>query len=70
LPVPHQQPSMDKLPDPKAVLNTFVQPQFADLRAELKSTVAEMKESIMLLDQQIQVHQQSPITPQKSPKGK
>jgi len=68
--VPHQQPSADKLPDPTAVLKTFVQPELAALRAEIKTTVAEMTESTMFLCQQIQVYQQSPITPQKSPKGK
>ena len=70
LTVPHQQPSADKLPDPTAVLNTFVQPELAALHAEIKTTVAEMKESIMLLSQQIQVYEQPHSTNQKPPKGK
>ncbi len=70
LSVPHQQPSAAKLPDPTAVLNTFVQPELAALCAEIRTTVAKMKESIMLLSQQIQVYEQSHSTPQKSPKGK
>jgi len=66
-----QQPSTDKLSDPKTVLNSIVKSELADLHTEFKTTTMDqVHESIMLLHKQIQVYRQTVTAMQKSPKGK
>jgi len=64
-----QQPSTEKLPDPKTVLNAVVKEALTDLHAEFTTTFDQLYESIRLLYQQIQVYGQAATTKQKSSKG-
>jgi len=63
-----QQSSTEKLPNPKAVLNSIVKPEVAALHAEIKATFDQVHEYLMLLHKQIQVYSQAAIAKQKSPK--
>ena len=65
-----QQPSTEKLPDPKTVLNSVVKEVLTDLQAEFNTTFDQLYETIRLLHQEIQVHGSAATTKQKSSKGK
>jgi len=64
-----QQPSTDKLSDPKTILNSIVKSELADLHTEFKTTIDQVYESITLLHKQIlQVYRQNVTAMQKSPR--